>query len=66
MCWGIDALLRLGGAQFPASVLTMLALSIALMGAAVVVGERKVNRVVKILDIPVRPWIMAKMGEIFD
>ncbi|TGZ80029.1 hypothetical protein EX30DRAFT_364820 [Ascodesmis nigricans] len=52
LCGGIDALLRLGHISFPASVLTMLTLSTALMIAARVFGERKVKRVVNVLDIP--------------
>ncbi|KAL3425018.1 Plastidal glycolate/glycerate translocator 1, chloroplastic [Phlyctema vagabunda] len=51
-CFGVDSLIGLSSVSFPASVACMILLFFALIISDVVVGARRTNALVKIIDIP--------------
>ncbi len=53
-CWGVDSLIGLSSVSFPASVALMIVLFFGLIFLERFVGEKKIKRIVQVIDVPVR------------
>ena len=52
-CWGVDSLIGLSSVSFPASVALMIVLFFGLIILERIVGEKKIKRIVQVIDVPV-------------
>jgi len=53
-CFGVNSLIGLSSVSFPASVALLVALFFALIISDLVIGNRRTNSIVKLIDVPVR------------
>ena len=52
-CWGVDSLIGLSSVSFPASVALLIVLFFALILCETLLGDRRVKKLVHVIDIPV-------------